>query len=93
MNQRKVHRIDVSKMSQKELCQTWFRQWDASKKGWRLMAQSRVDDQSWYKVFVFAPEIYRWLLQQDLQDWATVKEDTTVDVSERLYTLFLMRWS
>lgn len=72
---------------------TWFRQWDASKKGWRLMAQARVDDQSWYKVYVFAPEIYRWLLQQDLQDWATVKEDTTVDISERLYTLFLMRWS
>ena len=71
----------------------WFHQWHASKKGWRLMAESRVDDQQWYKVYVFDPAIHRWLFEQDLRDWSTVPEDHTVDISERLYTLFLLRWS
>lgn len=71
----------------------WFQQFGASKKGWRLMARARVDDQPWYKVFVFDPEIYRWVLQQDPQDWSVVVDDRTVDFSERLYTVFLMRWS
>ena len=57
------------------------------------MSRARVDDHAWYKVYVFDPEIYQWVTQQDPQDWSVVVDDKTLDISERLYAVFLMRWS
>ena len=64
---------------------------------YKIMDKAIVDDEQWYTIRVYRPEIMQWINEQP-SDWQVELKDMYPhgrqwDVHEKLYMILTLRWA